>query len=57
MKAMASPSTLYLLRKSLKQLLNLELLKFDTDSKAYHASEKGLEFLKRYSALVELLNS
>ena len=44
-----------IMQKSVRQLLKLELLEFDEMAKKYQASEKGLEFLKRYSAVVELL--
>jgi len=43
------------MQKFAKQLLELELLKTDPDSQKYQTTEKGLEFLRRYSALSKLL--
>ncbi len=39
----------------LKQLRKLKLLGFSRDTNQYQTTEKGLEFLRRYSALRELL--
>ncbi len=41
----------------LKQLMKLELLEFNRNARKYHTTKKGLEFLRKYSALLELLSS
>ncbi len=40
---------------SVERLQNCGLLRFDADTKNYSTTEKGLEFLQRYAAVLELL--
>ena len=42
-------------QKFIKQLQKLELLRFDDDAAKYATTEKGLEFIRRYAALQDLL--
>ena len=42
-------------QKFIKQLQKLDLLKLDDGTVKYKTTEKGLEFIRRYSALQDLL--
>ena len=43
------------MQQFLTQLQKAKLLKLDNDTKEYETTEKGLEYIKRYSTLQELL--
>ena len=43
------------LQKSMERLQSCEFLRLDAETNNYSTTEKGLEFLRRYSALVDLL--
>jgi len=43
------------MQKFMKHLQKLELLKLDDDAKKYVTTEKGLEFVRRYAGLQDLL--
>ena len=45
------------IQKFLKQLQKFGLLSFDDGAEKYNATEKGLEFVRRYLAIQDLLKS